>query len=412
MTFIVAWKSKDAIFITGDSALTRTGYNLEYLNYAKNRTKWKTTFDEDIVLNQEKIVEESVVKVHNINNKLIIGYAGTGNNAVDVIAHIEQNVNLELTNLQELISEGATMYGGKFQMVVGYFYKSTPCMLTFNLNGNSEFEDEYCWALLGSGRNNKILKQLSLNTIHFLEKSNKYNSNQDKLVQFCSQIQSLILRHQLLNTGVGGFFTGGYLTKRKFTWQNDTAYVTFLLSEETKWNQNSPNVRFTNSRFVFLFHRANKVAIFSMNEETGYRVLDVFFPHINSFDLELNRNRYMEDYKIWIKTYEAEIKRKIKGFNSQYFVFFNYDKRADNKMTFVQNYLCSSKFIFDVYWRNGVPTLNLTKEFVDEIDPRSAFAQNEFFWVTKKNPIWYVNRSFHHLVKIIWFAITKPYIKE
>lgn len=412
MTFIVAWKSKDAVFITGDSALTRTGFNLEYLNNTIKETKWKTTFDENIVLNHERIVQEAVVKIHNIQNKLIIGYAGAGNSAIDVIAHIEQNVNPVLTNLQELIAEGASMYGGEFQMVVGYFNKSTPCMLTFNLNDDSEFEVSNTWATLGSGRNNESLRLISINAIEFLENLSIYNSHQDRLVQFCTLIQSLILRDQLLETGVGGFFTGGYLTKRKFTWQKDTAYVTFLLGEETKWNHHSPNVRFTNGRFLFLFHRANKVAILSMHEETGYRVLDVFFPHINSFDLRLNRNRYIEDYNIWIKKYEAEIKNKIKRFNSKYFVFLSYDKRTSNKMTFIQNYLCSSKYIFDVYWSNGVPTLNVTKEFVEEIDPNTAKFDNELLWFTKKNPLWYVNHLFKYCVRKIWFSIKKPNIKE
>lgn len=412
MTFIAAWKTEEAIFVAGDSAVTRTGFSLEYLKNRKKKTIWKTNFDEQIVLNENRIVDEFVVKIHNIKNKLIIGYAGRGNQAIDVINLIENQFNPDMDNIQEIIEEGANMYGSAFQMAVGYFIGKIPYLLTYNLNSNSEFSINNSWALLGSGRNNEALRLLTVNTMDYLNRATSHNSAEEKLLQFCTLVQSLLLRGQFINEGVGGFFTGGYLTPKGFSWQSDTGYITFLLSENHDKDSSSPNILFTNPRFIFLFHRENKAAILSLKEEVGYQVMDIYFPHINSFDLQLYGDRYKREYEQWITKYGKELKKRIRKFNLKYFVLFTYDIEALNKMTFIHNYFGCSNFIIDIYWNSGIPTLNITKEFVKTIDPRSAEALNDFQWVTQKKVWWYIHHLFHYLIQKMYFAIKKPRIKE
>lgn len=405
MTLITAWKNDTTIFVTGDSVVTRRpNIHLQGFNLKTYKPKLKTNFDEEIVFTETELIEESVIKIHNIQDKLIIGYAGFGNSAVDVINSINEQIAWDLGNIREIIDESAVQFGNNFQLVVGYFINGKPILLTYNLNGDHKFHDEHSWALLGSGRNHEVLKVLSIETMDFFtNKAKSHNSPNEILIQFCTLMQSIILRGEFIREGVGGFYTGGFLTNSRFSWQNDTGYITFLLNNNWDPDNANPNLRFSNPRFIFLFHRENKVAILSMDNESGYKTVEVFFPYINSFDLQLKNNEYKEEYIRWLTRHQKIIRRKIRNFKMKYFVFFSYDKQAPNKMTFIHNYCGAGKFIFDIKWDKEIPILDISSEFVKEIDPRTAEYLNEFFWLTKHKLGWYLRHLLIWLTRPIYF---------
>ncbi|PHN03878.1 hypothetical protein [Flavilitoribacter nigricans] len=68
MTYIAGFKNKDSVFIVGDSSIT-------YLNKRTFKRK-RTTIGQKVIELSGQFTHEECLKIYNIENKLILGFAG------------------------------------------------------------------------------------------------------------------------------------------------------------------------------------------------------------------------------------------------------------------------------------------------------------------------------------------------
>jgi hypothetical protein len=391
MTFIAAWKLKNEIFIVGDSAVT-----LKH-------------FPEYVYENKIRNTPQNALKIYNIEDKYILGYAGRADVAYFVINEIRENITRPIV---DVIYEATELYGSAIQLVIGYFEGENSKLLTFNEEGKFEIKFHNSYTLIGKKEVNVILESFTPELIGFINKQELINNADDKLISFSACMQSILIRANLLDKGIGGTFSGAYLTKQKFVPQKDTGYITFELNPDALPTERSPNKLFRNPRFVFVFRRANRLATYSMNSQRKYQTLKLI-SHYEDPSLARNykENHQKEIYE-WKKLYERAIYKKINKIKLKYFVFLSFDTSAYNKITLIHNYLGSVNFVFDIYWRNGYPTLNLSNELVKDINPRFAESLNEFQWITKKNLVWYLKNLFAYLFKKIILKIKSTKIRD
>lgn len=405
MTFVAAWKLKNEIFVTGDTAITIRLFHPVILQDKINYKAKRSSFYELHQYSQDKIIEEKHLKIYNIDNKYILGYAGDADIAFDIINEIYDQVKLKENKISEIVKNATLIYGGAVQLVIGYFENGETKLFTFNHDGKFEIKFHDTPVLIGKINAHEVLESFTPELINFIN-NNKLTSNpNDKLILFSTCLQSILIRANLIEHGIGGTFTGAYLNKKTFVWQKDTGYITFEMNDNVPANETSPNILYKNPRFIFLFHRNNRLATLSLNDRNEYRDIKLINHYINPSIARNQRDKFETEIKEWIKEYENLIVKQIKKIKLNYFVFFSYDTSTYNKITLVHNFWGSVYFVFDIYWHNGYPTLNMTKELVNDINPRKSESFNEFLWLTKKNVVWYIKNALIYLAKKIYYKI-------
>lgn len=383
MTYILAWRDKSNVYISGDSAVSRRNVSDDYINDVKNKGVLTTSFGETLVLTNEKVVEESVLKIHNINNNFIIGYAGTGDVAIDVIKALEEEGELTKNNIVRKIKGETLRFGSDFQMVIGFFDKRSSILLSFNLYGKRKVRSHPKFTPVGLGnmRNDDLLKLVSSDMIDTFITSSITKSAERRIVMTSAFVQVVILRANLLPNGVGGFFSGAYLNKHGFFWQKDLGIIDFKMKPlATKYGRD-PNLLFRSPQFVGIIIRDNKVAILSSKLFANYSDFKIFSQYINSYELKQFYEEYEIQHNNWIIQNQQEITDIITNFDYDYFVFICTDKDVDNKMTFVSKESLSATNYFTLFWQGTTPTFDIAGETVEEINPLTTEFWNQLHWL-------------------------------
>lgn len=383
MTFILAWKDKKNVFVTGDAAVTNIGVPSKSIETIKSNGKLITSFGEPVYFSEDKVVQESVLKVHNIREEFIIGYAGVGNVAVDVINDLEADLEFSKNNIVSKIKEAAMIYGSSFQMVIGYYNKKSSVLLSFNLYGNCKvrFHSNNTPIRLGNLRSYSLIKLVSFEISNLFNLIKTNNTPDKKLVMASTFMQGVIIRAGLISKGVGGFFTGGYINRFGFYWQKDTGILKFELRKNAKKDSRNPSELFSNSQLVVLIIREAKLAVLSFSLHQSYRNVTVFQNFINSFHLKANFNCITKEFSEWKSKYESEIVDILTNLLFDFFVFLCTDLEAPNKMTFIEKKSLIEEKYFKIRWKQNHPVLTISGEVVDEFNPLKAEYLNQFHWL-------------------------------
>ncbi len=383
MTLILAWHDKSNVYISGDSAVTRENVSEEYLRNIRSRGTLTTTFGETLQLSKGKMVEESVIKIHHIGNRFIIGYAGKGDIALDVINDLEEDEELTKHNVAQKIKNAADIFGSDFQMVIGYFDSNSSVLLSFNLCEKSKIKTHspYDPILLGNLRKNALLNLVSSTNIDILVNSTENNSPDRKLLMTNTFIQVVILRANLLEQSVGGFFCGAYLSRDGFFWQKDLGIIDIKMRTTATPELKDPNLLFISPYFIGLIIREGRAAILSSRPFRNHPTISIFSQYINKYRLKKFYKDYKANYDNWITTYQGDITNILSNFDYEYFAFICTDKDAPNKMTFVSKEALSSTSYFTLTWTGRTPTVDIAAYTVEEINPLTAEYLNQFHWL-------------------------------
>ena len=383
MTFILAWKDKKSVFITGDSAVTRRGVSQKYVENIFTQNRLNTAFGESVKISNNQTIQESVLKIHNIRDEFILGYAGTGDVAIDVINELTSDEDLNRKNIASKIKQASIIFGASFQMVIGYFNKKSPILMSFNLYNDFKirYHEKHAPIRLGNLRNDDLVKLISFELSGLFQSLSKNIDSDKKLLMACIFLQGVIVRARLLEKGVGGFFTGAYINKHGFYWQKDTAILKFDLKKDAKEESRNPNEIFANPQFIAMLNREGKLAVLSHHLNSNYIDVTVFQNYYNSIQLRKNYKEIEKDFKIWKSRYEKEIIQILLGFSFDYFVFLTTDLDALNKMTIIEKESLEKDQYFKISWRNNVPVLDISGNMIDEINPLNAEYVNQFHWM-------------------------------
>ncbi len=229
MTLIIGWKTKSSVFISADSAMTI--YDKDFEPKAK-----QTAFLEKVYKDDDVVVQEGLLKLFNIQNRIIIGFSGINHLAFDLIADFKRRVEFypsdTINEISELIMQSVDnclKSGDEVSLIVGININGEPYLLSYGTNNNKEINqhDKFVW----TGSIDKYFPQFFKEFAEPL--IDRQMDDEHLLVTLNSILQSFSIHHYLLPMGVGGPFFGFRLNGGKVIWQNDTSYFIYSQNIES-----------------------------------------------------------------------------------------------------------------------------------------------------------------------------------
>lgn len=225
MTYALAWKNKENVFLSADTAIT-TISNDELTLRIK-----ETAFGQDNFLDEAKsrMVEEAVVKLFLIKN-IGITFAGTYILALKVTTtfykKIEEGFSVKEALNEALFLNSPIPNDQNLSFIVGY-YQDGPKLLHFDSHvGSTIREDE---DIIQIGNPHEFHRKL---TEEWVEDINNLTTTSElQLVTMLGVLQSYNLFSPQMERGIGGTFCGLNISKEGGFWQPDILYMDYGISQ-------------------------------------------------------------------------------------------------------------------------------------------------------------------------------------
>lgn len=186
MTYILGWKNQSSVFLTADTAIT---YNAPSIINAK---KWSTmsTFGEKHILDDNNIIQEQWLKIYNIDDKLILAFAGMVNTAHATIESLKFSLNCSSwRDIKGCFKNVCQNYsGGEVQIIAGFIENENPILISYNCNTSGGFKEHEVYEPVHGGRIGEEFKTYSNRLVAIL-KDAKFNDEQI-LATICGACQS------------------------------------------------------------------------------------------------------------------------------------------------------------------------------------------------------------------------------
>lgn len=232
MTYCLGWKNRNDIFVVADSAVTFTNDSANKLSH--------TSFGEVTVKCNNTEISESITKIHDIDNKLIIGYAGNIDNALKCIEYIRKLVISEgdsIDNALHIISRYTDIIND-VALIVGFFDSGIAKLCKVE-DGNIEFVENL--VEIGSiptshNFSNKIRWMINRGSKKFLYDGKITLTNREILQAIIITAQCYSIKYRLMDYGVGGVFYGAKLTKEGFYRNENISYM--ITNKEPQYTNN------------------------------------------------------------------------------------------------------------------------------------------------------------------------------
>lgn len=294
MTYVVGWKTDKNVFISADTAVTTKAPNPKlYSEFS--------SFGEKHFVNGDKKIEESMLKLFNINDRIIIGFSGHVKTALDVIRNFKILVeNVEITKL-DIIEEKLRIAvkslqplpkDKEFGLILGFIENKEPHLLSYNSDGTHCIQKHERWVC------QEILRETIYSGITemFTNLFRRGNlSDENFLIAVNSIIQSYGIHNNLLENGVGGIIVGFQISKDGVKWQKDTSYIIY-------------NPKFVGTVLINMAIRDGGLAVSSPSLKSK----SVFLNTISS-----------PDVKQWTKLWLNVIFDMLSSCKSSYYVFLS-----------------------------------------------------------------------------------------
>lgn len=216
MTYALAWKSKNEVFLAADSALTTSAPTKPYSD--------KSSFGQKHIRDDLKNVEEKSTKLF-LKNKIGITFAGRYELAIRVTKSfyekIEEGFNYKKALKNAIFLNSPFPEGANLQLTVAY-YDGKPHLLSYNsLEGSKITTDK---KIVHMGSIPEPLKRLNEEwMLHMIPQA--VNDPKQLLVSQLAFLQSSNIFNSLLDMGIGGAFSGLYIDQRGGSWQPDTIFI-------------------------------------------------------------------------------------------------------------------------------------------------------------------------------------------
>lgn len=223
MTLIIGWKTKTSVFISADSAMTI--YDKDFEPKAK-----QTAFLEKVYKDDNVVVQEGLLKLFNIQDRIIVGFSGVNVLAFDLITDFKRRIEFypsnsisEITELIKQSVDNCLLKGNEVSLIIGIHINSKPYLLSYGINNKNEVQqhDKFVWTGSIDMYFPQFVKEFAEPLI------DKQMDDEHLQVSLNSLLQSFSIHHYLLPMGVGGPFFGFRLNSEKVIWQNDTSYFLY-----------------------------------------------------------------------------------------------------------------------------------------------------------------------------------------
>lgn len=212
MTYCVAWKKFDKAFMIADSAISsfKSDINSEYSSFGERQGLYNQYF-----------VYESALKIIKINESIAVCYSGDKKEAEEAIESIK--VSIKFFSLIEVLENLKSTYGyGKksFELLIICYEDKNKI---YHFKGDVYYEVER-FIDIGSGRD---IQELSDSLKNFIYNNEELMDEcEPHLAGVISYIQSISMKNNFYDFGVGGAFFGLYVD-RKINWCKDLHYYIY-----------------------------------------------------------------------------------------------------------------------------------------------------------------------------------------
>lgn len=273
MTYVLAWKSKQSIFISADSVVTMVGCQ-------PNKPFEFSSFGEKLKYDNEVSVQEGAFKIVNIKDRYLASFATDNAELAYALIGVFNNevgrpikrTNIKL--LSDVIAQQAEELDGyKLQLVIGVIEDSGPILMHFdNLTGNHVIRSDETIVHLGSltGRP-ALIERVHSVVVGIANGSFGLNPESYGLMAVNAIIQYFGIRDPSIEIGVGGFIAGAQLDKDGVRWQQDTTY--FIIGGKP----------LESCKIVNVSYRLNSIVV-SPNVGSARSFLSFFDPPFNNLD--------------------------------------------------------------------------------------------------------------------------------
>lgn len=216
MTFLVAWKLRDVVYICADSAVTSGN---------KRVPCDRTSFGELHVNSQTKLVEEAALKIIEFGN-VVVAIAGSVEPAMDFISTFKNDCK-STRDSYESFRRTVNSYtpldvNVSFKLILAIADSSGPRLITFNLDNTGGIM-EHGYGLVYTGSMPYQHTEIIVEQIRLIMLSD-IKDPQSLLVSALAFLQNVGIYDYLLKYGVGGIFTGVYVNSSSIHWQPRLAY--------------------------------------------------------------------------------------------------------------------------------------------------------------------------------------------
>ncbi|WP_017730730.1 hypothetical protein [Nafulsella turpanensis] len=224
MTYITGWKNKTSVFIAADSAIT-------YDNKAsvENAKVWSdvSTFGEKHILASERVTQEQWLKIYNLEDRLILAFAGnvrTAHETIDILKFALNNS--EWRDIKGCFEHVCKEYGGgEVRIIAGFIENEMPILVSYDCNSVKGYKEHDFFEPVHAGSISSEFVEYS-NQLFFELRHRTINDEQN-LVSICAVFQSFKYVADLIGQGVGGHFSGIRIDKFGIHWQKDISYFPF-----------------------------------------------------------------------------------------------------------------------------------------------------------------------------------------
>lgn len=301
MTYCVGWKNKNDIFMVADSAVTFT-------NYCSDNPA-NTSFGEITVKCNNTEVSESITKIHDIDNKVIIAYSGDIDNALKCIEYIKELVVSEvssITNALQIISENIDIING-VTLIVGFFDNGIAKLCKVRDNHIETIDKLVEIGSIPESHDfsNKIRWMINKGCKKFLYDGENALTNREILPAILITAQCYSIKYRLMDYGVGGAFYGASLAKDGFKRDENISY---LITNKAPNYYNNELTGIDFSDFITT-NWIDDVLIISST------VLDRPVALFDNFDFETNKNI--------LEALEYSCEEELFNIKTEQFVLFN-----------------------------------------------------------------------------------------
>jgi hypothetical protein len=305
MTYVIGWKSISRVYILADSIISSHRESASTI-YSSVGVKLEGSERHPGRIDRFR-------KVFNISNKIIIGFSGEVDSAIEFITHfrrsIERTNNFSPALIKQQISESLSEAIEKrkqntFSLIIGFISNGCPILYKFQ---NSEIIDDENIVQIGS----LSMSNQSKNT------SDLYNLLVDKcpeehqLAIFGSVILSNVSRDSasMSKYGVGGLFLGIQVSKEGVSWQSDTLLVIYDQENISKNRSLGMKSFIENSIIVYWGFYKDIMALISTTQGS-FLIMDEYtlstFDHEQEYEVFKNLKTKVA-YAIFISTKPALI---------------------------------------------------------------------------------------------------------
>jgi len=214
MTYVVAWKHRDSVFLVADSATTRRS--------VRAPRSPQSSFGEHHIASDGEVIEESAFKLFR-RDRVAVACAGDAPPILDFIRRMDDHLAKDMPPWAALVAARFEMRiaaNQSFEAVAAFRFLAGSRLARLDKQGQWHPSDD---KIVHLGSPSAALMSIVHTTIGDARRENKQPAIQ--LACVLASCQSLTVQQGLLQQGAGGAFTGLIFDRSWPRWQPDLAYL-------------------------------------------------------------------------------------------------------------------------------------------------------------------------------------------